>query len=39
MKAKQQKLAARVMAIVLSVIMAGSGLTLIISFLIELLGA
>lgn len=35
----KQKLFARIMAIVLSVLMVGSGLTLIISLLFQLLGA
>ena len=37
MKAQKQKLAARVMAIFLSVLMAGSGLTMIIALLVEFL--
>ncbi len=35
MKANNQKLAARVMAIFLSVLMAGSGLTMIVALLID----
>ena len=37
MKAQKQKLAARVMAIFLSVLMLGSGLTLIVSLIVEML--
>lgn len=37
MKAQKQKLVARVMAIFLSVLMAGSGLTMIIALLVEFL--
>lgn len=36
---KKNKLAARVMAIFLSVLMAASGLTLVISLFIQMLGA
>ena len=39
MNSKKQKLLARIMAIVLSVLMVGSGLTMIISLLIHFLGA
>lgn len=37
MKANKQKLAARIMAIVLSVLMLGSGLTAIISMVIQMI--
>ena len=36
---KNTKLVARILAIFLSILMAGSGLTLIISFIIQMLGA
>lgn len=39
MSNQNRKLAARVMAIVLSVLMVGSGMTMIISLLIHFLGA
>lgn len=39
MNTNKQKLFARIMAIVLSVLMVGSGLTMIVSLLIHFLGA
>ena len=39
MNNRKQKLFARIMAIVLSVLMVGSGLTMIISLLLHFLGA
>ena len=36
---KNNKLIARIMAIILSLLMVGSGLTLIISFLIQMIGS
>lgn len=36
---KNNKLIARIMAIILSLLMVGSGLTLIISFIIQMIGS